>query len=460
MADSKYFSIPFGTSGDKATIPEAVQPGGSISYAQGFGPDYERDPETDPLAKRVPRDETNEFYYQVSNALKFLQLYGAPEWYALDDSGNAVSYPVSAQVRHDAGAGMQVWRSLVATNVTEPGTDATKWALDEAFSFTSLEASIAEAVAGTVGGKVLTPRRLASALQSHQFMAGAAGGTANALSLTLAPVPANLASLANKILYIVPSADNTAAATININGFGAVPVVRADGSPLQARDIRNGVGFAAVYTGAALQMASPVRAPMSATTVVSVSGNFNVPAGVTRIKYRIWGGGGGGGGGPNAAGSFAGTGGGGGGYTEGFASVTPGQVLACTVGAGGSPGPVFNSGGVGGTSAIAGIAQATGGSGGNYQSAASTTASPGGAGSLGAVNLGGQNGSIVIRDGSTGNAIGGMGGVGAGGGGGGGVASNAAPDVGKIPGGGGGGAGGPGGFNGGGGANGLIILEY
>lgn len=124
VPDSKFFGIPFALSGDRATIPEAVDPGGAVSFTQGFGPDYERDPGTDPLAKRVPRDESNEIYYQVTNTLRYLQIYGLPEWYALDDAGNPVSYPVQARVRHLD----QTWVSLVATNTVAPGSDPTKWA--------------------------------------------------------------------------------------------------------------------------------------------------------------------------------------------------------------------------------------------------------------------------------------------------------------------------------------------
>lgn len=127
VPDSKLFNVPFGTSGDKATIPETTQPSGAVSFQQGFGPDYERDPGTDPLAKRVPRDETNELYYQITNTLKFLQLYGLPEWYAADDQGNPVSYPIVARVRHGGFA----WISIVANNTAEPGTDDTKWLRDD-----------------------------------------------------------------------------------------------------------------------------------------------------------------------------------------------------------------------------------------------------------------------------------------------------------------------------------------
>lgn len=132
MADSKFFNIPFGTSGDRATIPDATQPSGAVSFAQGFGPDYERDPETDPLYKPVPRDETNELNYQITLALKQLQLWGTPEWFPQDDQGNQVAYPVSARVRYDTGTGgMRIWQSIAATNTAVPGSDNTKWRVVE-----------------------------------------------------------------------------------------------------------------------------------------------------------------------------------------------------------------------------------------------------------------------------------------------------------------------------------------
>lgn len=240
MVDSKFFNIPFATSGDKATIPEPVQPGGGISYTQGFGPDYERDPTSDPLAKRVPRDETNEYLYQITNSLKFLQLYGLPEWYA--PASGPANYPISARVRYDAGAGMQAWISLVATNTAVPGSDDTKWALDEFFNLPALEATAAEAIAGTIGTKIITPRRLASAVQRNPWTYAAAGGTANVLTLTLAPAPAAL-SVGMKVGFKAANT-STAAATLNVNGLGAIPL-----APATFR-LKAGNTYEAIYDGA------------------------------------------------------------------------------------------------------------------------------------------------------------------------------------------------------------------
>lgn len=223
MVDSKFFNIPFATSGDKATIPEAVQPGGAMSYTEGFGPDYERDPASDPLAKRVPRDETNEYLFQITNSLRFIQLYGLPEWYSVANGGPA-NYPLTARVRYDAGAGMQAWISLVAANTAIPGSDATKWALDEYFNLTALEATAAEAIAGTIGTKLITPRRLSAAAQRGGWNYVAATGT-NALVLTLAPALA--AYTTGQVVRFKTANDSTGAVTLNVNGLGAVPLLPA-----------------------------------------------------------------------------------------------------------------------------------------------------------------------------------------------------------------------------------------
>jgi hypothetical protein len=95
-------------------------------------------------------------------------------------------------------------------------------------------------------------------------------------------------------------------------------------------------------------------------------GNWTVPAGVSKVKLRIWGGGGAGGAGFGGAGG----GGAGGGYVEGFYSVPPGESIFVTVGNGG-----VGSGTPGGTSSFGSVASATGG-----QAGANGASGVGGAG--------------------------------------------------------------------------------
>jgi hypothetical protein len=77
-----------------------------------------------------------------------------------------------------------------------------------------------------------------------------------------------------------------------------------------------------------------VNFPIHGQQIISASGNFTVPTGVVSIEVEIWGGG-------ASAGSSADVthgsgGGGGGGYGRKRIAVTPGQVIAVTIGAGGS----------------------------------------------------------------------------------------------------------------------------
>jgi hypothetical protein len=108
----KTFTIPFASAGDRAGIPDAVQPDGSVSFSAGFTFDYER-PNTDPSYKPVPRDQTNEFYYLVTQAVGIIQKQGAADWDA-----TATPYVINSQVRHVD----KLWRSNIANNNDEPGT--------------------------------------------------------------------------------------------------------------------------------------------------------------------------------------------------------------------------------------------------------------------------------------------------------------------------------------------------
>jgi len=94
------------------------------------------------------------------------------------------------------------------------------------------------------------------------------------------------------------------------------------------------------------------------SVITAGSGNFTVPVGVYRIQYKIWGAGGGGGGGGV---TNAGNGGSAGAYSEGWLSVTPGQVIPYVVGAGGTFGVGGAGGANGGTSSLNTTIVCTGG---------------------------------------------------------------------------------------------------
>ena len=186
---------------------------------------------------------------------------------------------------------------------------------------------------------------------------------------------------------------------------------------------------------------------------------FTVPLGVSLIRATVIGGGGGGGG---SNGSYAAAGGGAGGFASGTFAVTPGSVIAITVGTGGGGGGSGASGGNGTESSFGAFCVAYGGEGGQFQTTQSTFGGAGGnasggelAGS-GGCGSDGQNGTTVIGGNGGASMLGG-----------GGRASTATGGStnlsinGQAPGSGGGGIyNSTGAAAGGSGANGLVVLEY
>jgi hypothetical protein len=173
--------------------------------------------------------------------------------------------------------------------------------------------------------------------------------------------------------------------------------------------------------------------------------NWTVPAWVTRIHAEVIGGGGSGG---SISSGFYGGAGGGGGYEEGWFDVTPGTVLAITVGAGGA-GAIAAPGNNGGTSFISGLLAATGGLGGTGNGSATLAGGVSGTGTLNNLGLGdgGTGGQLVSGAYAPGT-----------GGGPGGQTGAQSGYPGKGPGGGGGGAGG--GFISGPGHDGSVVIHY
>lgn len=186
-----------------------------------------------------------------------------------------------------------------------------------------------------------------------------------------------------------------------------------------------------------LKLAIPVivrNATVQGISVLTASGNFTVPAGVYWIDVEGWGGGGGGGG----SGSGGGTAGGGGapGYFRKILAVTPGQVIAYTIGSGGNAGGVGGSGTAGGATTFAfGSLVANGGGGGGANPSGSGGA--GGTASGGTINITGAAGG----SGAASNVQGGAGGQVPGGGGSSVGGAQGVASSGTVPGGAGGGGG-------------------
>jgi hypothetical protein len=126
---AKYIYFPFAENGDRQNIPDNVQPDGSVSWSAGFTSDYELVYPTNPSAKPVPRSQTNQYLFDISEGVQQYQQNGFYDFITTADNlGVAYPYDIHAICRYDSGGGVNLYRSLESANATTPD-DTTKWKL-------------------------------------------------------------------------------------------------------------------------------------------------------------------------------------------------------------------------------------------------------------------------------------------------------------------------------------------
>lgn len=117
-----YFYYPFAIDGDVAAIPVTTQPGGSISYQQGYGPDYEKNLLTDPTALPIGRTTMNQLFFDITTLLQQYSQYGTPPFITTSQNqGTPFPYPIYARTYYLGN----VYENQVANNTSTPGTDDT-----------------------------------------------------------------------------------------------------------------------------------------------------------------------------------------------------------------------------------------------------------------------------------------------------------------------------------------------
>lgn len=108
--------------------------------------------------------------------------------------------------------------------------------------------------------------QLAQAIQSGKVGYVAAGGTANALTATLSPVPASVPN--GMAVRVLIGSANTGAATLNVNSTGALPIVTQRGVAISQGELAAGAIVTFVKRAAAWQLVgvgySDVKIPLSA----------------------------------------------------------------------------------------------------------------------------------------------------------------------------------------------------
>lgn len=120
-----YFDIPFAENGDLNPIPDPTQPGGTVSYNQGFPVGY-----STPVASGgllVPRTAFNQVLNDITTAIQAIQQTGVPPYFAyISSNGGYVKY---ARVLYSDG---HVYQSLKNSNVATPANDGVNWTLFDA----------------------------------------------------------------------------------------------------------------------------------------------------------------------------------------------------------------------------------------------------------------------------------------------------------------------------------------
>ena len=115
MPINGYFDTVFAAGGDLNTIPDATQPGGTVSYEQGFPVLY-----STPVASggyNVPRTAINQVLHDITTAVQLYQQTGIPPFITTTmNGGTPYSYGKYAQVLYGGVA----YVSLVAGNTDTP----------------------------------------------------------------------------------------------------------------------------------------------------------------------------------------------------------------------------------------------------------------------------------------------------------------------------------------------------
>lgn len=287
-------------------------------------------------------------------------------------------------------------------------------------------------------------------VQNNAFGYATAGGSANALTLTLSPAPASYS--AGQEFVFKAASSNSGAATLNVNSLGAKNIYKMSAGVLGAvasGDIISGTVYKVIYDGTQFQLLSAASSGIVRVNeqIFTASGTYTPSSGMVYCIAEALGGGGQGGEGLSTA---NGAGGGAGGYCKRWLSAADiGASKAVTIGAGGSGGS--GTGASGGNTSLATLLTANGGTGGARISAGYGVGGAGGTATNGDLNITGPSGGMALVSGFSGagaNSMYGAGGIG--------LVSSGAGVAGSGYGS--GGSGGYGSNNGGAGAGGIIII--
>lgn len=206
----KYYKVPFGSAGDRTTVPNDAQVDGTVSYEDGYGVDYSKPRATDPDAKTIERDQFNEILFDLTENIQQYQQNGYPEFITTSDNGGTpYSYSKNAIVKYNNGSTTEMYMSTANSNTTLP-TDTSKWIQvsnnspflnkDQIFSGVN---TFSQTIVGSISGNAATATALATARNINgvsfngtaDITVTAAAGTLTGTTLNSSVVGSSLTSV-------------------------------------------------------------------------------------------------------------------------------------------------------------------------------------------------------------------------------------------------------------------------
>ena len=123
MPSSGYYDTVFASSGTTTVVPDPVQGDGSVSYTQGYGPNYTL---INTASGYLPVDQPkfNRLFYDMTSAMQLVQQNGCSNFItSAMNGGTSYSYNQGATVLYSG----VVYVSLVSSNTDTP--PSSKWAV-------------------------------------------------------------------------------------------------------------------------------------------------------------------------------------------------------------------------------------------------------------------------------------------------------------------------------------------
>lgn len=195
-----YYAYPFGQNADDLTsIPTAAAVDGSVSYFSGWTDPYEYNLLTNPDALPIPRGQTNQLMYDITNNIQQYQQLGIPAFItSSDNQGSAFPYAKWAWALYDAldGKGPQPYYSLIDSNTNLP-TITAAWRL---------------------------ATNLVSSIMLQSSLANFAIDTGTANTYVASPVVPYLSVVQGSILSVQITHANTGVSTLNTSTLGALSI--------------------------------------------------------------------------------------------------------------------------------------------------------------------------------------------------------------------------------------------